>query len=125
MSMRNAGPTVFLLGFLAFSPRLADAQRVRVIDRANLDTTCAACDDFYTFAKPYYGQADTPGASYEGGWYYDNNQQASDGSTAQWPALLMASAQANMGTIVPAFLYCAVMPVGNVWTFQPAFVRVS
>ena len=32
------------------SPRLA-AQRGRVLDRANLDTTCAACSDFYEYAN--------------------------------------------------------------------------
>ena len=29
----------------------AVAQRVRPLDRANLDTTCAPCTDFYQFAN--------------------------------------------------------------------------
>ena len=44
---------VFLLALVSLAP-VAGAQsptQTAVLDRANLDTTCEACDDFYQFAN--------------------------------------------------------------------------
>src|ERR1700760_3840845 len=40
-----------LLAAASLAPAPAHAQRAKALDRANLDTTCAACSDFYEFAN--------------------------------------------------------------------------
>ncbi len=49
-----------------------------------------------------WGQVDS--GSGRGGWRYYGNYSNSDMSTTQWPPLALIAAEANMGTIVPAFV---------------------
>src|SRR5690242_14792882 len=61
---------VFLPALLLAAVASASAQRGgsratnRALDRANLDTTCAACDDFYTYANGGWLKKNTIPASY-------------------------------------------------------------
>ena len=57
----------------------------------------------------------TDSGSGEGGWQYFANQQSTDGSTAQWPVLIMAAAEDNMGSTVPAFMR---VELNKWWTFS-------
>ena len=63
---------------VAQQPALAGSTRVPPIDRANLDTTCAACTDFYTFANGGWLKKNTIPAAYPewSAFYqlYDHNQ---------------------------------------------------
>src|SRR4051812_28611752 len=63
-------PRIFLSALLLSAVASASAQRGgpratnRALDRANLDTTCAACDDFYTYANGGWLKKNTIPAAY-------------------------------------------------------------
>ena len=49
-----------------------------------------------------YGQADS--GTYRGGWQYTANSNTADGSTNQWPLLVIAAAEDNMSITTPRFV---------------------
>src|SRR3954471_9311323 len=62
-----------LAASVAGAQRGGPAAANRALNRANLDTTCAACDDFYTYAN--------------GGWLKSGKIPAAYGAYGSFPAL--------------------------------------
>ena len=70
---------------LATSLRGQGPAQTKPLDRANLDTTCRACDDFYQFANGGWLKRATIPAAYP---EYGPFQQLSDQNEAVLPAIL-------------------------------------
>jgi putative endopeptidase len=88
------------LGLLAAMPPLTVGAQNHAIDRANLDTTCAACKDFFQFANGGWLKKATIPAAYSS---FGSFRELADRNEAQLHKILDAdAAKANASKDTPA-----------------------